>query len=151
MDKDIIMNLSWNNSIENQVKAIDEIALMDDINPKCLLQPISKEYWENAAKVLQKIRYPKIEEAIPGLFVWLQDMNWPGTMVVVEILEALPKDVFAKFLEDAVIDALKTKDEIWLSNLAILLESSNLKRDDFVSNEVYLALLNAGRLGVKEL
>lgn len=145
MKKEVFVNLNWNTSIENQERAINEISSIDDLNPQDLLQPIGKEYWENAAKVLFEMGYPRIEEAIPGLFFWLQDMTWPGAAIVVEILESLPKDIFINYLECAATEAIVTNDEIWLINLSVFLTSFDLDEDDFVSKKVYLALSDVYR------
>lgn len=143
MNKNIFINLNWNLPLDLQEKAINEIALIDNLNPKILIQPLDKEYWENAAKVLYKMGYPRIEKAIPGLFAWLQDMNWPGVTIVIEILKSLPKDILVKYLEYAVEEALSGNDEIWLANLAAFLSELNIKKDDFKVKEVYYSLLDA--------
>lgn len=140
MEDKIIKNLSWNAPLDCQKNAIDQIASMDNLNPITLLQPSDKECWENAAKVLYKIGYPKIEPAIPGLFAWLQDSNWPGEIVVKKILKSLPKDIFILHFESAVKEAIRKDDEEWLMNLADFLTSLKLEERDFISNEVYLAL-----------
>jgi len=140
MDKNIFLNLSWNASLNSQNKAINELASVESLDPNELIQPISKEYWENAAKVLNMIGYPRVEAAISGLFSWLQDMNWPGAMIVMELLKSLPKDVIIPYLESATIDG---DDEIWLINLSTFLIHLKLREHDFVSKKLYLTLLNA--------
>ncbi|MDP4177252.1 MAG: DUF5071 domain-containing protein [Bacillota bacterium] len=142
MDNNLLLSLSWNQSLDIQENAICEIASMNLLNPKDLLQPSRKEYWENAAKVLIKMGYPRIKESISGLLIWLQDMNWPGSNVVIEILRSLPKAVFIPHLECAVLEAMNTNDDIWLSNLSIILTQCNLKEIDFISKDVYLTLLD---------
>lgn len=141
MDKNIFMNLSWNVSLDSQKKAIYELASMVNLNPSTLIQPLSKEYWENAAKVLNMIGYPRIEGAIPGLFSWLQDMNWPGALIVMELLKSLPKEAIMQHLESAASEAVSTDDDIWLINLSTFLTDFKLQEYDFVSKEVYYSLV----------
>lgn len=114
MDKHIFKNLSWNASLDGQKEAINKLALMDNLNPSDLIQPQGKEYWENAARALYLIGYPRIEEAIPGLFKWIQDLNWPGALIVMELLKSLPKEVMIRHLESASLDAFHSNDDIWL-------------------------------------
>lgn len=141
MDSNILLNLSWNLPLDIQEKAVAEIASIVDLNLKDLLQPIGKEYWENAAKVLFRIGYPKIKGEIPGLIIWLEDINWPGSTTVMEILGTIPISILIPYLEDAVIEALSTDDEVWIENLSYFLVQFNLKEDNFKSRDVYLALL----------
>ncbi|CAM3054870.1 DUF5071 domain-containing protein [Hathewaya histolytica] len=141
MDSNILLNLSWNLSLDIQEEAICNIASIIDLNPKELLQPGSKEYWQNAAKVLFKLGYPKIREVIPGLLRWLQDINWPGSNIVMEVLGTIPKHVFIPYLEDAVIESLSEDDDIWIEGLSYFLEQFDLKESNFTSKEVYLALV----------
>lgn len=141
MDNNMLLNLNWNLPLDIQDDAICKMASMIDLNPKDLLQPVSKEYWGNAAKVLLKMGYPRIREAIPGLLIWLQDINWPGSNEVMELLRTIPKAEFVPFLEDTVKEALSSDDEIWIENLSYFLSQLKLKENDFTSKEVYLSLL----------
>lgn len=142
MDKNLFMNLSWDVPLDSQEKAIVQLASMENLDPKSLLQPLGKEYWENAAKILRSMGYPRISDVIEGLFAWLQDLNWPGSMIIIEILKSLPENVFVQYLELAVKDAIETDDEIWLSNLSTLFSEMELTEDDFESKDIYIALFN---------
>lgn len=142
MEQNILMNLSWNASLESQTRAINEIVSMTNLNPNSLIQPLGKEYWENAAKALVEIGYPRIGPAIPGLFGWLKDLNWPGAMIVMNLLKSLPQDVVIKYLESAAIEAVNTDDEIWLINLSTFLTDLKLQENDFLSKDIYYALIN---------
>lgn len=142
MDRSILLRLSWNLPLDVQEKTINEIASIINLNPMELLQPDRKEYWENAAKVLFIMGYPKIKDAIPGLLIWLQDINWPGATIVMEILGSLPKDIFLPYLENAVKEALNSNDDIWLENLSSFIMKFDLKEDEFSSKDIYLALLS---------
>jgi hypothetical protein len=142
MDMNIFKNLSWNASLDSQMEAINEIVSMTNLNPNDLIQPIGKEYWENAARVLSLIGYPRIEEVIPDLFNWLQDLNWPGALIIKELLKSLSKDVVIQHLEYAASKALSIDDSTWLSNLSSYLADFKLQEHDFVSKEVYSALVD---------
>lgn len=141
MERNVLLGLSWNLPLDIQEETVCNIASMIELNPNELLQPGNKDCWENAAKVLFKLGYPKIKEVIPGLLRWLQDINWPGSNIVMEILVTIPKDVLIPYLEDAVIEALNGHDEIWVESLSYFLEQFDLKENNFTSKEVYLALV----------
>lgn len=141
MDENIFKCLSWYASIDSQMKAINELASMANLIPSTLIQPSGKEYWENAARTLSVIGYPRIEEAIPGLFNWLQDLNWPGALIIMELLKSLPKEAIILHLESAASEALNTYDDEWLINLSVFLAEFKIQEQDFVSKEVYSALV----------
>ena len=120
--KELMLQLNWNNTEEIQELAIKSLAQLDDLDLTILLQPAlpyGKDYWENSAKVLFIIGYPKIKNIIPGLFEWLQDMNWPGALIVKELLLHLPIDVLKYNYECTVNYAISTNDEEWLLNLTL--------------------------------
>ncbi len=50
-----------------------ELVEMDNQYLSFLLQPLGKEYWDNAALVLTKIDQTRIEPLIPGLIEWMYD------------------------------------------------------------------------------
>lgn len=141
MNENILKNLSWNTSIKEQNIAINEIASMNNINLNELLQPMDKEYWENAAKVLSIIGYPRIEVVIQGLFRWLQDLNWPGAMIVMDLIKTIPRNVVIPYIESSAIEALNTNDEVWLCNMSTFIKYFKIKEDDFVLKNVFNTLL----------
>jgi hypothetical protein len=124
----LIKQLNWDNPAEIQEEAIKKLTKIDIPDLTALLQPVfGKNYWENSAKVLLKIGYPKIKNIIPGLFEWLQDMNWPGALIVREILLNLPKDALLNNYEDAIYKATSENDEEWLLNLKLFWDDYNNK------------------------
>lgn len=104
--------LSWDASVNEQNAAID--FLVDNLKPcEYIFLILASEYelcyvnhkkryfkcstgksrWENAAKVIQKIGWPKIENIIIPLFYWLLDSNWPGSEMIRSLILNLPKEV----------------------------------------------------------
>lgn len=53
-----------------------------------------KSRWENAAKTIVQIGWPKVDPIIVPLFMWLLDSNWPGSQLIYDFLMSLPDDVF---------------------------------------------------------
>ena len=52
-----------------------------------------KEKWENAAKVVVRIGWPKVDYIIVPLFIWLLDPNWPGSRLIYDFLLTLPHNI----------------------------------------------------------
>lgn len=106
--------LSWYATEEEQYKAIDyltknllpceyvllimadtfSLALYND-QEKYYIREGGKEKWENAAKTIVKIGWPKVDEIIVPLFMWLLDPNWPGSMLIYDFLLSLPKYILS--------------------------------------------------------
>ena len=107
--------LDWNNSTSVQLEAIQAIVEDDAFDPVLLLQKnIPKECWGNASIILTKWGSPRIDAIIPGLFAWLQDINWPGALEILVLLYDLPEEKTAKPLQDAIAEAKRTNDTAWL-------------------------------------
>ena len=107
-----IDNLSWSVDFEKQQQAIDYLStkllpseyvylIMADkyqLKPfdnktKYYRQATGKERWENAAKTIVKIGWPKVDSIIVPMFMWLLDPNWPGSEMIYDFMFTLPKDV----------------------------------------------------------
>lgn len=120
----LINKLSWNEDVDTQKNAIQnliEIVREDDI--KLLIQPgLDKSCWENAAQVLKGLGVPKINKEIPKLLEWLADMNWPGAIVVMEILAGVDKNILLPHISKAQEKANSDNDDMWLDALEQLLE-----------------------------
>lgn len=132
-----ICNLDWNLPLNVQEEAISKIVLMKDLDLRDLLQPYDKKYWENAAKVLFKIGYPRVKDVIPGLLEWMQDINWPGAYIVEELLSHIPKDKFVEELEKIFQIILDTNDLEWIFGLENLINKFNVTEKDFLKPKLY--------------
>ena len=144
MENELLKDLMWGADAFKQEKAIKILSSMEDLNLEILLQPsLGKGCWENVAKVLYIVGYPRVMEVIDGLFEWLQDMNWPGVDIVIEILKLIPKEIFIENLEKCVKKAINEKDEEWIYSLAQLIELFNLHEKDFTASEIYKLLIKS--------
>lgn len=103
----------------------------------CFIMPANKMYWENAAKVLAKRGYPIIRDILMELFEWLQDMNWPGAITVVNILNTIPKKVLVENLEKTIEIALEENNGIWLNWLYVFIHYKVVGTDDFNNKELF--------------
>ena len=119
-DIDEIMDMfDWNNDIEKQQHGLE---LAQDI--KCInafLQPgtpYGKSVWENCAKVLCARSDDELRPYLIPLFEWLQDLNWPGALLIYERIKSFPNDKSLEFSKNECINrAIALNDEIWLNNI----------------------------------
>ncbi|QKS44990.1 DUF5071 domain-containing protein [Paenibacillus cellulosilyticus] len=83
------MELSWNNSDEMRERAIEQLLFIKDRDMHLLLQPNGKDLWDGAAEVITRFGYPRIKIIIPMMLEWLQDMNWPGSERIAQVLNSI--------------------------------------------------------------
>lgn len=140
LKKYILQNFSCNNPVEIQNKAIDDISTREDVPIEMLVQPFEEEYWENAAKILLKIGYPKVKEVIPNLFKWLEDLSKPGVKEIIELLKTVDRDVFINYFENAIKKAIKKNNKQLISNLSMFVDYFNIEEEDFTAIQVYPVL-----------
>ena len=134
--------LSWDSDEETQKKGI-ELAK----NVKCysvFLQPYgedhSKDVWENCAKILSEYPDETLQYCTLELLEWLEDMNWPGAETIFErLLRMEDTSMLAMFLVNRVKEALACDKQVWLGNMAALLENKNLE-DELPRGDIYNSL-----------
>lgn len=75
--------LDWNSSIEDKQKGLSLARKV-----KCItvfLQPgypYGKNVWENCAIILAEKSDTELERFLSPLMTWLQDLNWPGSDII---------------------------------------------------------------------
>lgn len=83
------------------------------------LQPVlpngkGKSVWEPCAKVIADRSDEELAPYLYLLFEWLQDLNWPGSEIILERLAKMPKALTEETLKYSKYKAEKDKDEMWL-------------------------------------
>lgn len=77
-----------------------------------------KNRWANLAEIIIIRGYPACKDVIKELFIWLQDLNWPGTFDMIDFLLTIPtKDLKEPFYA-SYKEAIQTNDETWIEYLA---------------------------------
>ncbi|QUL58451.1 DUF5071 domain-containing protein [Paenibacillus tritici] len=76
-----------------------------------LLQSLTKGHWDGAAEVIIKLGYPRIERILPGLLVWIQDINWPGAGLIADFLREIGDPVIP-YIQD--VFNQHSDDEEWI-------------------------------------
>ena len=119
----LIEKLSWNATAEDQQEAVERLAdellpceyiylvlpdryeiEVDDGHVKYYKQCTGKCMWENAAKTIVRIGWPKAEHIIVPLFLWLLDLNWPGGELIYNLILSLPQDVLERKVNEILAD-----------------------------------------------
>lgn len=123
--------LNWNESPENQEKGMESASRLEDVAP--LILPLSenagKPVWENCARVLSAMPDDRLAGHMPALLEWLQDINWPGALLVCNRLKRFCGKELIAAVEDAVAAARKMAGEdglMWLDYLSELLDNKSL-------------------------
>lgn len=111
--EELINDLEWSKPVEVQENAIKKLEKISEKDLNKLIQPKNKYCWENSARVIKKIGYPKIQIIIPELIEWLKDLNWPGAIIILDTLKNIEKNEIEGFIEEALIKAEKENDELW--------------------------------------
>lgn len=125
---ELISNLSCNRNHDKQNISIKQLQKIKDDNLSLLIMPSNrKSTWENAAKVLVHIGYPRIQPIVFELIDWLQDINWPGAIQIIDLLTTVDKKKLVieieKKLEIKVVDDVPIKeDDMWLCAINMLLK-----------------------------
>lgn len=125
---DIISKLDWLNSKDIQRKGIELAKEIKDL--WMFVQPMKEEYnksiWSNCAEILVKNSDKELAPYYIPLLEWLQDLNWPGAMTILERLKKVKTELIVNQYSYCVMRATEQKDEVWLSNLALILANKTL-------------------------
>ena len=133
---ELICELDWNNPLEVQENAVKILSDRNDYPIHLLLQPSDKKYWENSAKVLYHKGYEEVKSITIELFYWLQDMNWPGSVIIRDLLWSYPSQILADYLEQILLNAVASNDEEWIYNLCYFIDNK-VGIKDFTNKSIY--------------
>lgn len=117
--------LDWNNSEEIQLQGRSLARKYTDLKVFC--QPLTDEYnknvWENCAIILSEKSNEELKPYLTDLLCWLQDMNWPGAVCILNRLQAYCEiDSLDEILEVCFKRAEDDNDENWINNLGLIKE-----------------------------
>ena len=121
---DLIMKLiNWNASAEDQYKGIQMGREVKNL--KCFMQPMGinegKQVWENCARIIAGHSDEELERYLYDLLLWLQDLNWPGALIILERLNQFgDSGCLGMLITSAREQARRLEDTPWLDNLSLL-------------------------------
>ncbi|TFG94215.1 MAG: DUF5071 domain-containing protein [Calditrichales bacterium] len=144
-DKEItglLNNLSRHTSEPENKRAAEKLLTVETDQIPLLIQPGSKDLWENAAALLIKFDFTKIENYIPQLLDWLQDLNWPGAKIIFTYLLSIDKGKIFSHIEKSIRIAADTEDDLWLYNLAYLTRELGVSKTDYSDLRLFNVIEN---------
>lgn len=121
---EIMDMLDWHMPSEIQSKGISLARNTETIIP--FIQPLTpkhnKNVWENCAVIISERSDEEIKPHLPEMLEWLQDMNWPGAFCILNRLQKYSdENSLCNAINVCIKKAKKCKDEVWESNLRLLL------------------------------
>ncbi|MCD8157802.1 MAG: DUF5071 domain-containing protein, partial [Clostridiales bacterium] len=96
--------------------------------------------WQNSVYVIRKIGFPRNKLLLPNLIWLLQDINWPGALISIDVLADIEKEELIPLIETAITKAYEIKDYMWLGGLKMLIDKTNIQANDFCNSEVFCLL-----------
>lgn len=126
----IMAMLDSNNSDEIQAKGIQLAEQINNIN--VFLQPVnpgvSKNVWENCAKILARKSDDVLQPYLLHLLLWLEDINWPGAFIIIDRLKNFSGELLVDSFSHAVnLAMMDWYSKMWLDYLSGLLDNKELK------------------------
>jgi len=119
----LIERLSGRMPLEIQNSTILKIKNTPNFDYSNFLQPGSrKDVWSNCATLFCDLSDDQLIPYMEGLFLWLQDMNWPGAYEISQRLNRFEKERLQPYYQQAVDAAKETGDEEWLDFLEEYIE-----------------------------
>lgn len=124
--------LNWQSRFGDQLQGIKLARNLDDLS--LLILPSAngegKNIWENCARALYEISDDRLEKYLPSLLEWLQDLNWPGALIILDRLKIFSGEKLKKPFIDrfSYADNLNNEEGLmWLDRLSELLDNEELK------------------------
>lgn len=121
--------LSRENTDETRAEGFRLANTIEDLS-LFILPPAEPSVWECCAQVLYDKSDLILEPYLNGLLEWLQDLNWPGALIILERLKIFSGEKLKKSFMDcfACANTLNNKEGLmWLDYLSELLENEDLR------------------------
>lgn len=123
-DIDYILDLmDWNRTEEEQAEGLRLARQVKAFN--VLLQPCDKKnnknVWDNCALIISEKEDLELFPYLFELFMWIQDLNWPGALCVVDRLQNFGKMIsYDRQWQEAYTCAKALKNKVWMENLKMV-------------------------------
>ncbi|MGM9647828.1 MAG: DUF5071 domain-containing protein [Eubacteriales bacterium] len=131
---DIYQMLNCHSRLEDQLQGIKLAREIDDLS--LLIIPYadgeSKALWDNCAKALFELSDDRLEPHLPSLLEWIQDINWPGALIILNRLKVFAgKKLRNPFIDRVTYVSSLNNEEglMWLDYLSELLDNKELKAE----------------------
>lgn len=123
--------LNWNNSPEIRLEGIRLAKEMNDLS-LLIKPPADPSVWECCAQILCEKSDSVLEPYLNRLLEWLQDLNWPGALLILDRLKVFSGEEFKKIFIECFDYAINLNNEeglMWLDYLSELLDNEQLKEE----------------------
>ncbi len=123
-DIDYIMDLlDWNRTEEEQAEGLRLARQVKAFN--VFLQPCddknNKNVWDNCALIISEKEDLELFSYLFELFMWIQDLNWPGALCIVDRLQKYGKMIsYDRQWREAYTCAKALKNNVWMENLKMV-------------------------------
>ncbi|MBC7752277.1 MAG: hypothetical protein H7Z73_11305 [Candidatus Saccharibacteria bacterium] len=128
-----ICSLDWNNELsiqQNGIQSVLDMVKNNQLDVKNLIQPsLGKQYWENSARVLLQLPQEFISGNEGLLLDAIQDINWPGTELIIELLSRQPISTIIQLYKNAYENTKLVEDDLWVRGLYLLGEKLNTQNN----------------------
>mgnify|MGYP004464450073 CR=1 FL=1 len=121
--------LNWENADEIRAKGFRLAKKIEDLS-LLILPPAAPSVWECCAQVLSEKPDIVLEPYLNSLLDWLQDLNWPGALIILDRLKVFSGEKLKEPFIDrfAYANNLNTEEGLmWLDYLSELLDNEELK------------------------
>ena len=124
VDIDYIMELlDWNRTEEEQAEGLRLARQVKSFN--VFLQPCddknNKNVWDNCALIVSEKEDLELFPYLFELFMWIQDLNWPGALCIVDRLQKYGKMIsYDRQWREAYTCAKALKNKVWMENLKMV-------------------------------
>lgn len=137
--KDLLWMLDSENDTFIQQKGIELAGqighIADFILP--MYPKYNKNIWENCAKIIIQKTDSELAPYLVRILEWLQDLNWPGSFIILNRLLCFDGELLAKAYVDVSHNTFRVPEENneWLDHLSKLIENKDFARN--LNNELY--------------
>lgn len=129
--QNIYKMLNWENADDIRTKGLRLAREVNDLS-LLILPPAVPSVWECCAQVLCEKSDIVLEPYLDGLLEWLQDLNWPGALIILDRLKIFSGKKLKKPFINRFTYAVNLNNEegwMWLDYLSELLDNEQLKSE----------------------
>ena len=129
--QNIYKMLNWENNNEIQAEGFSLAKEIEDLS-LLILPPAAPSVWECCAQVLSEKTDTVLEPYLDSILEWLQDLNWPGALIILDRLKVFSGKKLKKPFIDRFTYARNLNNEeglMWLDYLSELLDNEELKAE----------------------
>lgn len=112
----IFSMLELSNDEQTQLKGIEEARKVRQLSV-FFMPKGRKGIWENCAKIISEKSDSELEIYLYDMFVWLQDMCWPGADIICDRLKKMTSEHKKHMFDYCLEIANKTNDKPWEASL----------------------------------